>query len=216
MAKPLQSVLKWIYTKFSEDTSKMLIATSAIGWLTSMVAQVIAIVVNPKIKEEQKVFLIPQEFNDALVNIGTYLLITVLTKKTVSKLFSTGKLLPKSVKEHISKNPKLFEGKLGNVQYDIGKILEGGNKDIYHTYKVYKNIGTTVATIGAGILAANVITPIERNRLASRVQKRYINEFIKPDSNNKTNINPDNSNENHIAVPTPKLESVKSSNSMRI
>ena len=72
MAKPFQSVLNWIYKKFSTNPSGMLITTSVIGWLLSMAAQVIAIAVNPKIKDDQKVVLIPQEFNDALINIGAF------------------------------------------------------------------------------------------------------------------------------------------------
>jgi hypothetical protein len=221
MAKPLQGFLKWVYKKFSEDAPGMIITTSAIGWLASMAAQVLAITMNPKIKEEQKVFLIPQEFNDALLNIGTFLVITLFAKNTVSRLFSTGKFASKSVKEYIAKHPKIYEGKIGKVGFDLGNSLKHADKSIYQNYETYKNLGTTVATVGAGVLAANVITPIIRNKLASRVQKTYINEFMEPKAGDVQAIQPsDNSvnkpNEVKKAVPAPQLTSLTSRGSMRI
>ena len=221
MAKPFQGILKWIYSRFSEDAPGMIITTSAIGWLLSMAAQVLAITVNPKIKEEQKVFLIPQEFNDALLNIGTFLVITLLTKNTVARLFSTGKFAPKSVKEYIAKHPKLYDGKIGKVGFDLGNSLKHADKNIYHTYKTYKNFGTTLATVGAAVLAANVVTPVARNWLASKVQKSYINEFMEPKKENVTLIQiSDNSgtkpNVVKAVVSTPQLSSLTSRGSMRI
>ena len=68
MSKPFQKILNWVAKKFSEDASQMLIFTGVAGWTLSSLAQLIAIGVNPKIKEEQKVFLIPQEICDAGVN----------------------------------------------------------------------------------------------------------------------------------------------------
>ena len=43
------------------------------------------------------------------------------------------------------------------------------------SYEVCKNFGTTLTTVGAGILATNVLTPIVRNNMASRVQTKYVN-----------------------------------------
>ena len=175
MAKPFQTCLEWVYKKFSENPAGMLITTSVIGWLLSMAAQVIAIAVNPKIKDEQKVFLIPQEFNDALVNIGAFLLITQFTKRITSHLFSTGKFAPKSVREYLNTNAKQYKGKIGNLDLDLDKVLEHANPEIKRAYTSYKEFGTTAATVGAGIFAANIVTPLIRNKLASRVQKSYIN-----------------------------------------
>ena len=179
MANPFQSCLSWIYKKFSENPSGMLIATSALGWTLSSLAQIIAVAVNPKIKEEQKVFLIPQEFNDAIVNIGAFLLITLLTKSTVSNLFTTGKFAPKSVREFLVKNAKLYGDKIGKIGFDVEKVLaQNGDKQLLRTFNAYKNMGTTIATVGAGIVSASIVTPLLRNRMASKFQKSYIKEFI--------------------------------------
>lgn len=189
MAKPLQKCLEFLYKKFSDNPAGMIIVTSVTGWALSSLAQIVAIALNPKIKEEQKVFLIPQEFNDALVNIGAFLLITQVTKKTVSNLFKTGKFAPKSVKEFLNKTPELKE-KIGNLDLNLDEVLAKGNPEISRTYNTYKNFGTTVATIGAGVLAANVVTPVIRNKMASRVQKSYLTLYGPSKSGNKQRQNP--------------------------
>ena len=76
-----QKSLEWIYQNFKKDTSKMLIFTGTAGWALSSFAQIIAIVVNPKISSEKKSFLIPQEFMDAVVNVGAFFGITMFAKK---------------------------------------------------------------------------------------------------------------------------------------
>ena len=184
MSKPFQKCFEYIYKKFSENPAGMLITTSVIGWMLSSLAQIIAITVNPKIKEEQKVFLIPQEFNDALVNIGAFLLITQLTKKTATNLFTTGKFAPKCVKEYLNKTPEL-KSKVGKLDFNLDEVLANSTPEISKAYKTYKSFGTTVATIGAGVFAANVVTPLLRNKMASRVQKTYINTY-KPSGNKET------------------------------
>ena len=44
------------------------------------------------------------------------------------------------------------------------------------SYYAYKNILTTTGTIGASIVASNIVTPIARNYIASKVQKRYLDK----------------------------------------
>ena len=220
MAKPLQKCLEWVYKKFSENPAGMLITTSVIGWLLSMAAQVIAIAVNPKIKDEQKVFLIPQEFNDAIVNIGAFLLITQFTKRIASHLFSTGKFAPKCVRDYLNTNAKQYKGKVGNLDLNLDRVLEHANPEIKRAYTSYKEFGTTAATVGAGIFAANIVTPVIRNKMASRVQKSYIN-VIKPDLAQKTTLaeskvgetevnemNTLNDNTQVQKVPSPQFQSL--------
>ena len=105
----LQSILNTIAKNFKDDPSKMLIVTGAIGWGVSSLAQIGAILFNPKISDKEKSFLIPQEMSDALVNIASFLVITNSVKIFTSKLFSTGKIAPKSVREFLNKNKALFE-----------------------------------------------------------------------------------------------------------
>ena len=228
MAKPFQKCLEWVYKKFSENPAGMLITTSVIGWLLSMAAQVIAIAVNPKIKEEQKVFLIPQEFNDALVNIGAFLLITQFTKRIASHLFSTGKFAPKSVREYLNTNAKQYKGKIGNLDLNLDKVLEHAEPEVKRAYTSYKEFGTTAATVGAGIFAANIVTPLIRNKMASRVQKSYIN-VTKSDTNKESvkvknpteeialnNQTPKVPSPQFQALQRPQINMVSNSGSMRI
>lgn len=158
------------FMKMVEDPAKMLIWTGAAGWLLSSAAQVGAVVFNKKIKDEQKSFLIPQEMFDAFVNIGTFLLITTSVKKLTQKLFTTGKIVPKSLREWLNNNKELKD-KVGKVDFNLDKI--GLDNNLKKNYEIYKNFGTTTATIGAGIVASNIITPVIRNKMASNTQKNY-------------------------------------------
>ena len=176
MFNPLQSYLNYVAKKFSSDASKMLIRTGVAGWTLSSLAQIVALVVNPKIEHEQKGFLIPQEIYDAVVNVGAFFIITQATKKFTEKLFTTGKYTPQSVRAYIKQNPEIFKDKIGKLDFDLGKKLgDLGQKELLKKYKSVKNIGTTIATIGASIISTNIITPIIRNKMASRVQKGYLN-----------------------------------------
>lgn len=223
MARIFQSAFNWIAKKFSEDPSKMLISTSVIGWGLSSLAQILAIAVNPKIKEEQKLFLIPQEFNDALVNIGAFLLITQFTKATVTNLFKTGKFAPKSVREYLNKNSKLYADKVGKLDFNLEEALKNSDAATQKAFRTYKSFGPTVATVGAGILATNVVTPIIRNKMASRVQKSYIDSNstvpieneVKNSSISKTEML--SSADSEIkSVPRPQLSAITTKGGMKI
>ena len=174
MAKPLQTVLEWVAEHFRKDASKMLIFTGVAGWTLSSLAQICGILFNPEIENKQKVFLATQELSDAAVNIGSFFLVTQLAKKTVSKMFSTGKLAPKSVRKFLDKNKDLYGEKVGRLDFDLDEVLKKNAdfpKDAYYTCK---NFGTTLATVCGGILSSNIITPIARNHMASGMQKQYI------------------------------------------
>ena len=174
MSNPFKRVLKWVADNFSKDSSKMLIFTGAAGWALSSLAQIMAIMVNPKIKNEQKSFLIPQEFADAVVNITSFLLITQVAKKTVSKMFSTGKFAPKSVREFLVKRKDKYSEKIGKIDFNLDEVFRDNKEFPFKEYYATKNFGTAVATVGAGILSTNIITPLLRNSMASKVQKGYL------------------------------------------
>lgn len=174
MAKPLQNALNWVYEKFSKDPSKMLIWTGVAGWTLSSVAQVGAILFNRKIPDEQKGFLVPQEMADAAVNIASFFLITQGAKLLVSKLFSTGKFAPKKVRQYLMQNKDIYANKIGKLDFDLGKELK--NKPVFNEYNKCKRFGEIVTTVGAGVVASNIVTPIIRNRMASNMQKNYISK----------------------------------------
>lgn len=184
-----QKSLEWIYQNFKKDTSKMLIFTGTAGWALSSFAQIIAIVVNPKISSEKKSFLIPQEFMDAVVNVGAFFGITMFAKKTAARLCSTGKFAPKAVREYLNKNKELYKDKIGKLDFSLDHVLKGDNKFPKDSYYSYKNYLTTVSTVGASILSCNIVTPIIRNATAAKVQKSYIQMKNNPYSNVYTNNN---------------------------
>ena len=175
MKNPFKSVLNWIATHFRKDASKMLIWTGVASWSLSSLAQISAVLFNPKLDKEQKSFLIPQEFADAAVNIGSFFLITQVAKRSVSKLFSTGKFAPQKVRNYLNKNKDLYGKKVGKLDFDLDEVLKKDHLFPKEEYWACKNFGTTIATVGAGILSSNIVTPIVRNNMASKMQKNYIN-----------------------------------------
>ena len=179
----LDKVLEWVAKNYSKDASKMLIITGVAGWTLSSLAQIFGILFNPKIPKEQKSYLIPQEFADAVVNIGSFFLITQVTKATVAKLFSTGKFASGKVREFLNKNKALYADKIGKINFDLDEIRKVNHKFPTKEYFATKNYYTTLATVGAGIVSSNIVTPILRNKMASKMHKNYVevkkNESVK-------------------------------------
>lgn len=178
MANFLQKTLESIYNTYKKDTGKMLIHTSVLGWALSSLAQIGAVVVNPKISKDQKGYMLPQEIMDAVTNVLSFLIITLSTKKFVSKLASTGKIAPVKVRNFLNKHKDLYGQKIGKLDFDIDDALRKSNdinkEDIRKSYYAFKNFSTTVATVAAGAFASNIVTPIVRNNYATKVQKRYL------------------------------------------
>lgn len=190
MFNPFKSALNWIATHFRKDASKMLIWTGVAGWTLSSLAQISAVMFNPKLSKEQKSFLIPQEFADAAVNIGSFFLITQVAKKSMSKLFSTGKFAPQKVRTYLNKNKGLYGKKVGKLDFDLDEILKKDSLFPKDEYWACKNFGTTIATVGAGIVSSNIVTPIVRNNMASKMQKNYINNKDKYEPKKTQPLNP--------------------------
>ncbi len=174
MANPFQNILNWVAQNFRKDASKMLIWTGVAGWGLSSLAQICGIAFNKKIPKEQKSFLIPQEIADAAVNVGAFFLITQVTKKTVAKLFSTGKLAPQKVRLFLNKNKELYSDKVGKLGFDLDEVLKKNSDFPKEEYYACKNFYTTIATVGAGVLSSNIVTPLIRNYSASKMQKSYL------------------------------------------
>ncbi|MCM1003312.1 MAG: hypothetical protein NC408_03105 [Candidatus Gastranaerophilales bacterium] len=176
MKNVLDNVLSWIAQNFRKDASKMLIWTGVAGWTLSSLAQVGAVLFNNKISNEKKSFLVPQEMADAAVNIGSFFLITQAAKKMTAKLFSTGKFAPKTVRTYLEKNKDLYAKKIGKLDFDLDEVLKKNNDFPKDEYYACKNFGTTLATVGAGIVSSNIVTPIIRNNMASKMQQNYISK----------------------------------------
>ena len=186
MNNPFKSLLNWVAKNYSKDPSKMLIRTGVAGWTLSSLAQIGAILFNSKISNEKKSFLLPQEIADACVNIGSFFLITQGAKMGVSKLFSTGKFAPKTVRKYLNKTKDIYGKKIGKLDFNIEEVFAKDNKFPMKEYETCKSFGTTIATVGAGILSSNIITPIVRNEMAAKMQKNYINNKKQTEINQPT------------------------------
>ena len=170
-----QRNLNWIYKNFKKDTSKMLIATGTLGWALSSLAQGLAVIANPKISNEKKSFLLPQELMDALVNVGGFFCFTMLAKKCIGKMAKTGKIAPDSVRKFLDSHPE-YKKQVGKWDFDLDKIFENKPEfeKLNESYQSHKNFVTTMGTLGASVISCNMITPVIRNFTASNVQKTYI------------------------------------------
>lgn len=186
MANPLQSILNWVCENFKKDASKMIIWTGVAGWALSSLAQTCGILFNKEIPETHKGYLIPQELADAAVNIGSFFLFTQVTKKTISKLFSTGKFASKSVRTYLNKNADKYADKIGKLDFDLDEVLKRNVDFPKEAYYMSKNAGTAVATVVAGMVSSNIITPILRNKAATKMQKKYLDKKVsKPNDDRK-------------------------------
>lgn len=194
MFKPnFDKYLENIWNNYSKDPAKMLVHTGTIGWALSSAAQITAILFNDKISAKEKTFLIPQETFDAVVNIGSFYLLTTGIKNFSKKLVTTGKILPKSIKNYMENSP--FKHSYGKGNFNMEKDLTPLTSFESHKkqYTAFKNIFTTGATIGASILSCNIVTPVLRNELASISHKTIVNRanegtsqiLTKEDINNK-------------------------------
>ena len=86
---------------------------------------------------------------------------------------STGKIAPQKVRDFLNKNKDLYGDKVGKLSLDLDEVLINNPKFPTESYYSYKNYVTTVGTVGASILASNIITPVLRNAGASDIQKYF-------------------------------------------
>lgn len=171
MSKNTDKIATWFVDKFSKDPSKMLVWTGVAGWILSSTAQIAGVLFNSKFSKEEKSFMIPQEMADAGVNIGTFLLITQGTRIFVNKLFKTGKIAPKKVHAFID-NHKILKNKKGKIDLNLDEITDINFPKA--EYDTYKDMGSTLAIIGASVLSSNIITPVVRNQFANKIHKNYL------------------------------------------
>lgn len=176
MKSPFKYLIDKIATKFGGDIAHMLIWTGAATWLSSGLAQIFGIFTNNNLSKKQKRYLVPQETMDMLTNIACFISITTVSKKLISKLFTTGKFAPKEVRNFLNNNEK-YKNKIGKLDFNLDDILKDKPQDdvVKRSYNACKNFYTTLTTISAGIISTNIITPIIRNHYAAN----YLNAIDK-------------------------------------
>ena len=173
MSKEKAALSIWdkVYTKYHNDAGKMLIHTGTIGWIMSSMAQIAGIMMNDKVTKEQKMFLIPQEFMDACINILSFYLVTRSLAGIADKLASTGKWIPSDVKNHLIE--KGFKDLIGNFNFNILKDVRLKGAPL-RSFELHKNgLGLIASTIGS-VISCNILTPIFRNRYAAQRQQTNI------------------------------------------
>lgn len=163
--------LKHIFwTKVTSNPGEILMHTGALGWAAGSAAQITGIAFNDKIDSNKKKFLIPQEFADALGNIGLYYVVTLSIKNFVESMFDNGRIRIKSVMDairaDIEKDPKLVKADLDKIfSKPNGKKVSDllMNKDTKSLYLAHKNGASILATLVASVISCNILTPYFRN-----------------------------------------------------
>ncbi len=173
MIKPawMQKTWDYVASRYGEDVGKMLVHTGVIGWVLSSAAQVTAILINDKLPKEQKMYMIPQELADAAVNIVSFYAVTRTFKSLANKLVSSGKLLSKPIRTFLN-NSSIAE-KVGKKGFNVAK--DGHlSADLLEKYdKFYAGVDILGTTLGS-VISCNLLTPVIRNEIAARRQKKCI------------------------------------------
>lgn len=170
---PFAKFNNYMAKHYKGDMGKVLIHTGVIGWVLSAMAQVAAIVTNDKITPKEKMYLIPQELADAAVNIISFYVFSQTCKSAITKGLRCGKILRKSIREHLELN------KIPNVgknTFDVmrdGKLTPGLKED-YQNF--YNGVSFTATTAGS-VLSCNIVTPIIRNEIATHKQKKHMTKY---------------------------------------
>lgn len=194
---------------YGSNTGKMLIHTGVIGWILSSAAQVVAIVINDKIPKEQKMYLIPQEIADAAVNIVSFYAITQTFSSVAKRLVTSGKLLPKSVKDWMS-----VKGLLGKIGKSNSNIYNAGlSAAAKKRLDIFKEGIDVIGTTAGSILSCNIVTPIVRNEIAANRQKNSIAK-MHSDTNVVSNVN--NPNSKREFIKRPSMQTFTNSSSLKI
>ncbi len=167
-SQKFMSCKNYLYKNYGESPGKMLVHTGVLGWILSSAAQVFAIVINDKIPAKEKMFLIPQEFADAAINILSFYAVTNSFTSVGNKLVKSGKLLTPKLKKYVDE--KQIQD-IGKITTDISSGMTG---DIRNEFMKFKGgVSIIFSTVGS-ILSCNIITPILRNQYAAKKQKEIM------------------------------------------
>jgi hypothetical protein len=161
-----EKIVKWSVAS-TEDKAKLQNITGAVAWGVSCLAYVGAIALNKNIPSDQKKFLIPQELTDGAINVGLFLAITSKAQKIATKQLEKGNIWPKDMKEEVSSIKKQIgeNAKLGEVE----KHLKPESVERLGKFKTTYPL--LISIIGSAI-ASNIVTPIVRNIVASKIQDK--------------------------------------------
>lgn len=167
------SLLNRSWQKWADEPADMLLVTGALGWILSSFAQVAGIVLNKDIDKEKKLFLIPQEILDGVVNVLLFWSITRYTGDFGKKLIDHGKVVFNTGKKFLEKHK--IDVKSLTAENNLFKLIKekGSADEIASFTKGRKGFGLATNILGS-IVACNIVTPIVRNYLGGIYQKHSI------------------------------------------
>ena len=189
-----QNLKSLVYKKYANDPGKMLLHTGAIGWILSSAAQMTAIMMNDKLSTKDKLFLLPQEAGDAVVNIISFYTLTWSIKALGEKITRTCKLRTKNLEDLLKRSGHILEKNkpreydkvyAGDWNFNIKKLPEYETSLKDH-YEDFAN-GVAVATgLTGSILSTNIVTPFARNYYAAQWQSDMMTKLDSKKNENKS------------------------------
>lgn len=155
----------------NNSTAHVLAVTGAWGWALSCAAYTGAIALNKEIPSEQKKFLIPHELADGAINVSLFWLLTSRAKKFGEGLIESGKVLPEKIEKEVGE----IKAKLGKdaLFKEVEKHL---SKESLEKLDHFKGSFPVLVSITGSVIAANIVTPMVRNIVAAKFQKKSINK----------------------------------------
>ena len=154
----------------SKDVGKTLAITGSIGWGLSCLAYTGAILFNKGIPSDQKKFLVPQEITDGVINVSLFWIFTNQFNKKAKAFVDEGKVLPKDLKERVLEIREKH-GKDLPLETFEKHLKESGH---IGKFKEFQRSFPALVSITGSVIAANIVTPIVRNFVASKFQKKHI------------------------------------------
>lgn len=197
--KAFDSIKEWSFKKYSDDPSKMLLHTGTVAWILSAGAQLYGIHKNDKLTKDQKKFLLPQEFLDAVINITAFYILTNNLQNLTKKLATTGKVIPSKIQKYCENNAieigdwkksdigKALTEKISTAKANIDTNELKGLKEEFDTFESGMKM---VGNITGAVVSSNIITPLLRNPLAAMKQKYDISHDKQQTPIQKPNTQP--------------------------
>lgn len=180
--------LSTLYDKFAknDNTARLIIVASTGCMVLASIANLIGISIDKKTTKDEKLYLLPQEAADGILNIGLYYFCSEAMRKGAVKAVDTGKIVFKDVAKN---SPEFIKGREGVA---------------------------LVASIVGSVVSSNIITPIIRNAIGAKAQKKFMQEkCAKPPKTPDYVVRPMPKNENapsmsHLRTTPLKIDRVQS------
>lgn len=141
-----KKALTSLYEKFAknDNTARLIIVASTGCMILASIANLIGISIDKKTTKKEKLFLLPQEAADGVLNIGLYYFCSEAMRKAAVKAVDSGKILFKDVAKN---SPEFIKGREGVA---------------------------LVASIIGSIVSSNIITPIIRNAIGAKARSKML------------------------------------------